>query len=155
MTSQEIANELQGKLYSDGSVDYIHLIEGVDFITKFSNVIVTILVTLLIISVQLVIGFELIYINFPLFSEKMENIMGQGNRKAKFCSLTLRDARKAVKTSVIKGTNANLEYLKLKIGVIFVTVFIIAVAVGGGSWFINLVKRLLSGPLELISRVLL
>ncbi|MBO5388682.1 MAG: hypothetical protein J6A59_11175 [Lachnospiraceae bacterium] len=155
MTSQEIANELQGKLYSDGNVDYIHLIEGVDFIAKFSNVILTILITLLVVSIQLIIGFEIIYINFPLFSDKIDDIMEQGNRKAKFCSLTLRDARKAVKTSVINGTNPNLEYLKLKVGVIFITVFIIAVAVGGGSWFINLVKKLLSGPLELISRVLL
>lgn len=155
MSSQEIANDLKDKLYSDGDVNYMQLNEGFEFVTETANTVLTVLAAFLVIGIQLIIALEIIYINFPIFSEKMDNIMEGGTRKSKFCNLTLRDARRAVKQSVLKETNPNLEYLKIKISTIFIMVFILAIAVGGGAWFIDLISRLLSGPLGMIRNALL
>lgn len=149
MSAQEIANGVSDKLYSDGQVDYIVLIEGSNFISTFVNTALTFIVALLVVSLQLIIALELAYINLAGVSVVLDKISGGTSRASKFCNWTLRDAKIALERSTVNESNVNLEYIKIKWKTILIIVFVLLVVIGRGTWFIGVIKRLVSGPLTM------
>lgn len=156
MKSQDIVDGLNDQLYSDGNVNYIQLNEGLEFISKYAKTILSILTAVLLIGIQLVIAMEIVYINFPVFQSKMNDVIIQGKGKfSKVLAFTLRDAQRAINIATTEDKNANLEYLRIKLKTVFVVMFVVALAFGGGSWLINFVAKLLSGPLDIVKNALI
>ena len=75
MSVDEIVNDITGHMVTDGSANYIQLIESLNTIEKISSVILGLMVVVIIIGVPLVVAVEIVYINFPMAQESFERAL--------------------------------------------------------------------------------
>lgn len=157
MSVDEIVNDITGHMVTDGSANYIQLIESLNTIEKISSVILGLMVVVIIIGVPLVVAVEIVYINFPMAQESFERalIKTTGNLN-KALGLMLRDAKLAVlKANTIEtGENVNYVYLRLKIKAILIAVLLAASVLGIGPVIIDIIMSIAQSILSGIYSVL-
>ena len=157
MSVDEIVNDITGHMVTDGSANYIQLIESLNTIEKISSVILGLMVVVIIIGVPLVVAVEIVYINFPMAQESFERalIKTTGNLN-KALGLMLRDAKLAVlKANTIEtGENVNYVYLRLKIKAILIAVLLAASILGIGPVIIDIIMSIAQSILSGIYSVL-
>lgn len=157
MSTGDIIDDITGKLSADGGVDYLQLNTGLELVSKISSVILGLLSMMIMMVVPIVVVLELIYINVPTIRDKIDDVMIRGTGVAmNALKFTLRDASKAVEeaNTTKTGRSANYVYLCLKVKWIFIVVFAVAMVVGGGPVLINVLIKLLSGIIRVITRAI-
>ena len=139
MSIGDLVNNLENRMYSDGTVDHISIIEVTDMIQRVSSVILGVLAWLILIMLPIVIAIEIIYICFPIIREKTNEMilkLEQRGYKHNIPGFVLRDAIKAIKDAEeqmakgngdLTGTSSALWiYIKIKLPAIFFAFFVLA-----------------------------
>lgn len=151
MSVDEIVNDITNHLSTDGSANYIKLIESLHTIEKVSSVILGLMVVVILLGIPIVVSVELVYINFPVAQEQFEKVLIKttGNLN-KALGLVLRDAKLAVlKANTIEtGNNVNIIYLKLKIKSILIAVIAAASILGAGPIIVDIILSITQSLLQ-------
>lgn len=155
MSIAELTAELEERLYSDGSVDSIQMIQQSNMVMTIVQLVLGILSILIIILVPLITSLELVYICFPVIRNKTDelifNIENKGTQH-KVLGFAFRDARQAVteaNVGMIGERSALWIYLKLKFKSIFFVFFVLAFVLRGHS-IITFVDNLFGRIIEMI-----
>lgn len=152
----ELTTELEERLSSDGSINYITWIESSGIIRRVASIIMGLLCNIILIMVPLIVALEIVYICFPIIREKTDNVLvkiGNINGVSKrLLGVFFRDARHAVESVYSSG---NLEagtsdilwmYARIKIKSIYFIFFLISFILQGSSgviaWVWNFVGNL-------------
>lgn len=156
----ELTTELEERLSSDGSINYITWIESSSVIGRIASIILGLLCDIIIIMVPLIVALEVIYICFPIIREKTDNVLVKiGNINGisrRLLGVFFRDAKHAVESVYSSG---NLEagtsdmlwmYARIKIKSILFLFFLIAFILQGSSGVVNWVWNFVG---NLIQRV--
>lgn len=148
MTTSEITQEIQDRLYYNGELNQINLIESTSIITQVAELVLGVLSLVIIILVPIVVAIELVYISFPTIRQKTnEMILKIESRgvKTNVLGFVLRDAKEAVKRAnidLVGQKTAVRIYIGLKVKSVFMGMFILAFVIRGGSSIINFVWSL-------------
>ena len=132
MGVSDILTGLEQMLGKSNATDLISLYEGLGLVGQIGGIILGILLVLIIILTPIIVGLEVIYINFSILQEKID-ALGEKNRVlGRTLQICLRDARLAlVKANTIEtGVTVNQVYLGLKIKSLIITVIIIGIILG-------------------------
>lgn len=154
MSVDEIKSGLADKIESDGTFDYIQLIEQSGTIGRIASIVTGVLVVVILILVPLISACEIIYIAFPVFREKIDTLLVKIEDKGvahKAIGFTLRDAIEAVEranTEYIGEKSAMLIYLQLKVKSLEFVMFIIAIVLAGSSTIVSVVWKAIQGILD-------
>lgn len=162
MSINQLVDNLENRLYSDGKIDHITMIQVTSIIQKVVSVAAGVLSWLVIIILPLVISIEIIYICFPFIREKTNEMLlkleskGVNNVVKGF---VLKDAIKAVERAEIDlahgkagGTTSEAlwHYIKLKLPEIFFIFFVLAFVLHGTSTIISIISNIFSGILDML-----
>lgn len=163
MSINQLVDNIEERLYSDGTVDNIAMIETADVIARVVAVVAGVLSWIIIILLPLVISLEIIYICFPFMREKSNELilkLEQRGHKHSIPGFILKDAIKAINMSedmIVKGEGDNTGsssalwiYIKLKLPAIFFIFFVLAFALQGTSTIIAILSRLANGILNML-----
>lgn len=151
MTQGQIVDGMKEYLQTDGTADYISMIQGLGIVGQIAGLIVGMLVAMIMVGVPIIVSIEVMYINFPVFQSKCNNLYHRLEGKANTAlGLVLRDAFRAVELSHTSeyGKSVNAIYLRLKCVAIFISIFIVAIVVGPGQIIISYAWNLISGMLS-------
>jgi len=145
--------ELIKEFGDTNSVDYIGLTEGIMEITRYSEMILGFLVVLLFSLMTFVVSLELVYINLPIFRNKMDLVL---SRERKVVGLILHDAVIAVEraNTVETGKSANKIYLSLKTKHIVIAVVILNIVLLGWGPIIGIVVKVAKGVIDAIGGII-
>ena len=75
MSINQLVDNIEERLYSDGTVDNIAMIETADVIARVVAVVAGVLSWIIIILLPLVISLEIMYICFPFMREKSNELI--------------------------------------------------------------------------------
>lgn len=143
MYSGEILEGIRSKLENDGSADYITLNESLGVIVTIGEILIGLLTGLIILSIPLMIALEVMYINFPVVHERVDQLSIRSAGWEKTTGFVLRDAKAAVEraNTIETGSSANWIYLKLKAGTLVLLGIAISLALGFGAEIIGFLWR--------------
>lgn len=145
MSVDDLVRDITINMSSDGSADYISLIENLGLIGRVTSLILGLFVTVIVIGVPIVVAVELAYINFPVLQIKVEKVVLKTTGKLnKALGLVIHDARLATEkaNTVETGNNVNKIYLGLKCKAIFLAVLSAALVLGAGPYVIQLISKI-------------
>jgi hypothetical protein len=152
-TSTSIASlveELEKRIYSNGDVNYLFMIQSTNVIYSIASLVLGILSLLIVIIVPIVIALELMYICFPAVRAKADELImkieGSGH-KNNLVQFTLRDAVEAVEeanTRMVGERSALWIYLQIKVKSVLFLMFIVALVVRGSASIIAFMDGLIS-----------
>lgn len=148
MTTGEIVQEIQDRLYYNGELNQINLIESTGLITQIAELVLGVLSLVIMILVPIVVAIEIVYISFPIIRQKTDELIlkiESRGVKNNVLGFVLRDAKEAVKRANIDMVGQKTAigiYLGLKVRSIFMGMFILAFVIRGGSSVINFVWNL-------------
>jgi len=145
MGVDKLVNEITSYMVSDGSVNYITLIEQVGIVDAITGTVLGLLVTLIVIFLPIVIVIEILYLNIPVIQESIEQkIFENGNKGNIILGLVLRDARLAVQkaNTIETGKSVNLIYLQLKIKAILLAIILVGLVLGVGGTIVQVIVKI-------------
>lgn len=158
MSINELVDNLENRLYSEGKVDDITIIQVTDTIQKVASVVLGVMAWTVLILLPIVIAIEIIYICFPFIREKTNEMilkLEQRGHKHNLPGFILRDAIKANEeaekmmargTGDLTGTGSALWiYIKLKLPAIFFAFFVLAFVLAGTSTIVQFISNLVQG----------
>lgn len=153
MSANDIANGMGEYLQSDGTANYIMMIEGLGVTGKIAGAIIGLLVVIIMIGIPLVVSIEVCYINFPNMQLRIEKLHSRlSGKRRDIVGLVLRDANRALKEAATTsyGESVNYIYLKIKCKSIFISIFIVAMVLGPGQFLIGIALNLVKGLVSAI-----
>ena len=145
MSTEGIVQGIKDKMYYNGELNHIQLIEQTSFVTQVASLLLGIITTAILILIPIVVALEIMYITFPIIRQKTDElILGIESRGYKHNALgfVLRDAIEAVKranTNMIGEKTAIAIYLQIKSKSLFTAMFIVAFVIKGGSTVVDFV----------------
>lgn len=151
MDLNNLISDIERKANSDGTINYLQLHTGFDFINSIGESILGILLVLMVTLIPLIIVFEIMYINFPIVRDNTNKILYKGNgHVTKALQFTLHDSIKATElaNTVQTGKSANSIYLRIKLKWIFVVALSLSLYLGGTGTLIQIISYFLSGIIE-------
>ena len=140
MSIEKLVDELEDRMYYNGDLKQLDLMEWVAVFSRIMTFVLGLLAIIIVILVPIIVSIEIIYICFPVIREKTEkllfNVEGKGN-KLTVAGFTMRDAIEAVnigETNYPGSTSLMLwEYLKIKSKAILLVMFLIGFVISGNS----------------------
>lgn len=145
MSTEGIVQGIKDKMYYNGELNHIQLIEQTSFVTQVASLLLGIITTAILILIPIVVALEIMYITFPIIRQKTDElILDIESRGYKHNALgfVLRDAIEAVKranTNMIGEKTAIAIYLQIKSKSLFTAMFIVAFVIKGGSTVVDFV----------------
>lgn len=151
MSTSDIVRELEERLYYNGEINQIQLIEQTGLISQIASIVLGVLSIVILILVPIVVAVEVIYIAFPVIRNKTDELILKIESKGvkhNALGFVLRDAKEAVKRAnidMIGQKSAISIYLKLKVKSVFIGMFILAFVIQGGSDIVEFLWDMFEG----------
>jgi len=148
MDIDKLIEELKESLESSSGADQIIVKESSSTISRIASFILGFLAILIIIIFPIIVALEIIYIVFPLFRDKVDQLaiwMDTKGADTRIVSIAFRDAKEAIAQAdtIETGRSPLWCYLKIKIVSIYFVFFCLAVVIEGGDFIVQSVFKLL------------
>lgn len=155
MDIDKLIDDLKKAVESGNGVDNITVKEASSVISRLGSFILGLLCIIIIIIFPIIVALEIIYICFPLFRDKVEQLcvwMDLKGADARIVAVAFRDAKEAIvrADTVATGKNPLYIYMGIKAKSIAFVFFIVAIVIEGGDFIIKAVYNLLGNFLSRI-----
>jgi len=157
MSTSDIVSELENKVASDGSVDYLTLNTGLELITDIGEFVLGLLCVIFLMVIPLVVMLELFYINIPILRTATEKFLVRGNGHVKKAiEFTLQDAKQAITeaNTVKTGRSATWIYFGIKLKWILIVMIALGFTLSGVGTIVSSVMKLIKGIIDVLVGIL-
>jgi len=148
MDIDKLIEELKETFEASGGADQTVVKESSYTISRIASFILGLLTVIILIIFPLIVVLEIIYIMFPLFRDRVEQLaiwMDMKGADTRIVSIAFRDAKEAIvqADTVQTGKSPLWCYTVLKLKSIYFVFFVVALVVQGGDFIVQLVFDLL------------
>lgn len=123
-----------------GGVDYILIDKVSRVIREVNNNITGLMALVLIISIPIIIGIEMLYLNFRYKEKEEKGLVG----------IVLRDAKLAQIKALEKGSSVFREYFFVKINTLIMQLIVAMVLIGYGNTIIKIVSKIAGNIIDVV-----
>lgn len=134
MSASEILKGMEELVGNTSDLNLLFLYDGLQLIREYSSLVLGVLAVIILVFTPLVIGLEVLYINFPTAQDGVQYLSGKYKDKvvAKTLTMIFRDANRAIleANTINTGTSANMIYLKIKLKTVIITALVVGIILG-------------------------